>query len=328
MRDVDRRTSSRRWSWWISARICTRSSRRGSRGLVHQERLGFADDRPAHRDALTLTTRECARLALQEVLDLEDLGGPLDALRDLLLRHLVELEAEGEVVLNRHVRVERVALEDHRDVPLLRREVVDDAIADPGSPPEISSSPATMQGGRLAAPGVGHQHHQFAVLDREVRSYTARVPSSQIFETLLNSISASSGPSFQRERIATPRCRNAEARGKRRRSMTAATDAGSVQLAEPCQAHARLPATVAHPASESDRLAWHPSWQLQLPRVVLAEVELAPDSPQLSIRTRMASSLAQRAAGVDPRSRCRLARSGSALRGLLPVVRRTDLRHP
>jgi hypothetical protein len=34
------------------------------------------------------------------------------------------------VVADRHVRVERVALEHHRDVPILRRDVVDDAIAD------------------------------------------------------------------------------------------------------------------------------------------------------------------------------------------------------
>ena len=43
------------------------------------------------------------------------------------------------------VGVERVVLEDHRDVAVLRREVVDDAVADEIVPSVISSSPATMR---------------------------------------------------------------------------------------------------------------------------------------------------------------------------------------
>ena len=38
-----------------------------------------------------------------------------------------QLQAEGHVVVDAHVRVERVVLEDHRDVAVLRRDVVDDA---------------------------------------------------------------------------------------------------------------------------------------------------------------------------------------------------------
>ena len=40
------------------------------------------------------------------------------------------LQAELEVLAHRHVRIERVALEDHRDVAVLRRHVVDHAVAD------------------------------------------------------------------------------------------------------------------------------------------------------------------------------------------------------
>ena len=41
-----------------------------------------------------------------------------------------ELQREAHVVGDGHVRIERVVLENHRDVPLLRRHVVDDALAD------------------------------------------------------------------------------------------------------------------------------------------------------------------------------------------------------
>ena len=42
----------------------------------------------------------------------------------------LHLEREADVVAHRHVRVERVVLEDHRDVAILRLEVVDDPAAD------------------------------------------------------------------------------------------------------------------------------------------------------------------------------------------------------
>ena len=40
--------------------------------LVEQERLGLAHDRAPHRDALALPAGELARLALEQVLDLQD----------------------------------------------------------------------------------------------------------------------------------------------------------------------------------------------------------------------------------------------------------------
>ena len=100
-------------------------------GLVHEERLRLADDRAAHRDALALAAGERARLALEERLEVEDARGVLDAALDLVLRDLLDAEPEGDVLEDGEVRVERVALEDHRDVAIARRHVVHDAIADP-----------------------------------------------------------------------------------------------------------------------------------------------------------------------------------------------------
>src|SRR5262249_8134380 len=57
-------------------------------------------------------------------------GGRRDAPVDLGLRQLSAAQAERHVVVHRHVRVERVVLEHHRDVAVARRHVVHDAVAD------------------------------------------------------------------------------------------------------------------------------------------------------------------------------------------------------
>ena len=67
------------------------------------------------------------------------------------------------------MRVERVVLEDHRDVALLRREVVDDAVADPelalGDLLEPRDHPQCR---RLPAPGGPDEDDELAVADLEV----------------------------------------------------------------------------------------------------------------------------------------------------------------
>ncbi len=88
--------------------------------LVHQEGDGFADHRPAHRHALALTARERRRLPLEQVLDREHLRHLSGLPPALVLRHPAELQAERDVLLDRHVRIQGVVLEHHRDVPLLR----------------------------------------------------------------------------------------------------------------------------------------------------------------------------------------------------------------
>ena len=137
--------------------------------LVHQEGLRLSHDRAAHRDTLPLAARERARLALEELLDLEDPRRPPHALVDLLLRQLAQLEPEGEVLLDGHVRVERVALEDHRDVPVLRSQVVDDSVADADlAVADLLEAGEHPQRGRLAAAGRPDEDHQLGVLDLEL----------------------------------------------------------------------------------------------------------------------------------------------------------------
>ena len=99
-------------------------------GLVHEEHLRLAHDRPPHRHPLALPAGEVPRLLAQVVTKPEGLRGRGDALVDLVLRRASQLQPEAHVVVDRHVRVEGVVLEDHRDVAVLGRQVVDDPVAD------------------------------------------------------------------------------------------------------------------------------------------------------------------------------------------------------
>ena len=156
--------------------------------LVHEERLRLADDRAAHRHALPLAAGERARLPLEELLEPEDARGLADAAVDLVLRRLAQPQAERDVVVDGHVRVERVALEDHRDVAVARRDVVDDALADPQTTPSlISSSPATMRSAVVfpQPDGPTSTMNSPSAISRSIPD-TARVPSGYTLPTPSN----------------------------------------------------------------------------------------------------------------------------------------------
>ncbi len=87
-------------------------------------------------------------------------------------------EPEAEVLPHRHVGVERVGLEDHRDVALLRRERGHVPIADQDRGPPVGRlQPGDhSERGALAAAGRSHQHHEFAVVDLEIESLGGHVP--------------------------------------------------------------------------------------------------------------------------------------------------------
>jgi hypothetical protein len=83
------------------------------------------------RDALLHAARELGRLGgltARQVHELERLGGTAPA---LVLADLALLEAVGDVVQHRHVREQRVLLEDRVDVALVRRD------ADGGAPVDL-----------------------------------------------------------------------------------------------------------------------------------------------------------------------------------------------
>ena len=155
----------------ISARISTRSfASRFESGSSMRNACGFAHDRAAHRDPLPLPAGERPRLLVQRVgrgrgsraasrtrLSISSFGRPRILSANAMFRSRV------------HVRIERVVLEDHRDVAVLRRHVVDDLTVDhhlPGG--DRLESGDHPQRGRLPAAGRPDEHDELAVGDLEV----------------------------------------------------------------------------------------------------------------------------------------------------------------
>ena len=102
--------------------------------LVHEKRLRVPDDRAPHGDPLALAARECSWLLLQRVRETEDACCLANATIDLVLGDALHLEREAHVPRRGHVRIQRVVLEDHGDVTVLRREIVHDLTVDPHVP--------------------------------------------------------------------------------------------------------------------------------------------------------------------------------------------------
>ena len=137
--------------------------------LVHQEDLRLANDGAAHRHSLTLATGQRLGLAIEVRLEIEHLRDLFDAGADLRLVGSGELERKTHVLGHRHVRVQRVVLEDHRDVALFRLLTGDVAVADEdASTVDVFEPGEHAQGGRLSAAGGSDEDEELAVLDLEV----------------------------------------------------------------------------------------------------------------------------------------------------------------
>jgi hypothetical protein len=139
--------------------------------LVHQEHARLSHDRPTHRHPLALPAGQLTRLPVEQILEPEHPADRSDPPLDLRPGDPPHLEPEGDVVVDVLVRVQRVILEDHGDVALLRIEVVDDVVADPDLAfRDLFESSGHPESGRLAAAGGPDEHHELTVghLEREV----------------------------------------------------------------------------------------------------------------------------------------------------------------
>jgi hypothetical protein len=64
--------------------------------LVEEEGIGLTHDRPPHRHPLALPARQLGRLAVEEVLQLEQLGDPVDPAAHLVVGQLAQTQGEGD----------------------------------------------------------------------------------------------------------------------------------------------------------------------------------------------------------------------------------------
>ena len=84
--------------------------------LVHQQRVRLDHDGARERDTLLLTARELANGAVLETREPNHFERIRDAPPDFVARAALDLEAVGDVLPDRHVRKQRVALKHHSHV--------------------------------------------------------------------------------------------------------------------------------------------------------------------------------------------------------------------
>ena len=139
------------------------------KGFIEEENTRLAHDRAADSHALSLPAGKGLGLAVKVVGDAENLSCIHHAAADFLLGSPPKFQSERHVVVNRHVWIERVVLENHRNVAVFRRNIVHPAVADKNiSTRDFLQSRDHAQGGGFAATGRADEYNKFPVLDFEV----------------------------------------------------------------------------------------------------------------------------------------------------------------
>src|SRR5262245_24929669 len=89
-------------------------------GFVKQEDLRIAYDSTPHCDALALSAGKLLRTSIEESPQAEDIGCALDLGIDLGFSDALELQSKAHIFCDRHMGIERIALEDHSNISLFR----------------------------------------------------------------------------------------------------------------------------------------------------------------------------------------------------------------
>ena len=135
-------------------------------GSSNRKAAGFTHDGASHGNTLTLATGQLPRPAVEKVANFENTRGFLHTPVDLILRHAPVLQTIGQVVVDRHVRIERVVLEHHGDIAIGRIDIVDEPVADLDfARGDVFQAGDHPQQGRLAAAGRTDKHDELAVGD-------------------------------------------------------------------------------------------------------------------------------------------------------------------
>ena len=146
--------------------------------LVHEEHAWTTHNGARQRNPLALPSREGSRLAVQIVTKVERgrgfdhprpaLGGVEPTGCATVHRDMPAQEWRFDVLEDGHVRIERVALEDHGDVAVSRIDSVHHLLADAHrSAGRLVEPRDHAQRRRLATAGGAQQHEQLAVFDVE-----------------------------------------------------------------------------------------------------------------------------------------------------------------
>ncbi len=149
----------------LYAQLCVEVAER----LVQKEYLGLADDRTAERDALTLTARKRFGSAAQQRFDTEYLRRFLHFFVYDLSGDVAQSQTERHIIVDGHMRIKRVVLEDHRYIAVLGLDVVNELVVDIQlTRRDILQAGYHAKRGRLTAAGRTDEYDKLLVVYIEV----------------------------------------------------------------------------------------------------------------------------------------------------------------
>ena len=160
----------------LGAHLLTQLRVQVAQRLIHEEHLRAGREGAGDGDALLLAAGKLGGVALFKLLDLEQGEQLVHAPADARLIPLEHLQTEGDVFIHRHVRPERVVLEQKADVAFVRRQV--DALFGIENRHAVDQNPAAgrrfkpgdhAQGGRFAAAGGAEQGDEAAILNLQIQ---------------------------------------------------------------------------------------------------------------------------------------------------------------
>src|SRR5438128_7425377 len=89
--------------------------------FVQQKSMWLANERSSNGHTLALPSTQLARLLSKQIGYFQHRSGLLHMAIDFGRRQFFQTEIQSEILIARHVRVESVRLEDHRNIALSRR---------------------------------------------------------------------------------------------------------------------------------------------------------------------------------------------------------------
>ena len=102
--------------------------------------------------------------------DAQNLSGFVHPALDLIFGHFAQFEPKGHVLVHRHVGIKGVGLEDHGDIAILRRYIVDHLIVNQDAPfGDLFQSGQAAQCRGFATARGAHQYQEFLVLDVQIQ---------------------------------------------------------------------------------------------------------------------------------------------------------------
>ena len=98
--------------------------------LIQQEYGRITDHGASKSHPLPLSAGQFFWLTVQQVFQVKDLRRLMYTTVDLRLVFLTKIQPKRDILIYIHMRIERIVLEYHRNIPILRRHLIHQAVSD------------------------------------------------------------------------------------------------------------------------------------------------------------------------------------------------------